>query len=440
MSNILFRRTRFKIALVASLFCASSVALTSSQPLQARALTAQQVRADALVDRAARLYLQEKYADSLALCRQATQITPNYPRAWVGFATTLAALNQRDEAGRAFRQALKVGATGADRARAQNGLRKLGLPLRGAAAAPVVPIRTIAPFAAWKAVRTFRVAPDGEIKSIAQAIRNAPPFSRIEVAAGTYNESLIVDKPLQIVGSKLGDVIVQNVGAPCLSLRTNGATVARLVFQAELGTSNAETSNAETSNAETSNVETSNVETSNAQMLTNLATPPNSSMPAMANAANNRFHAVEIPRGRSLLTNCEVRTQSRVGISAYGSSTRALIVACKISGARTSGIVVFNRARADIDGCEVSGSAYAGVEVFEGGNAFLRACRLFGNRTGAISETTATLLLQGCVVQQNAWQGVRVEPYGSLFLRRTVVKNNARNISRALASVFVSIS
>lgn len=160
----------------------------------------------------------------------------------------------------------------------------------------------------------------------------------------------------------------------------------------------------------------------------------------MANAANNRFHAVEIPRGRSLLTNCEVRTQSRVGISAYGSSTRALIVACKISGARTSGIVVFNRARADIDGCEVSGSAYAGVEVFEGGNAFLRACRLFGNRTGAISETTATLLLQGCVVQQNAWQGVRVEPYGSLFLRRTVVKNNARNISRALASVFVSIS
>lgn len=404
-------------AVLLSVLCSATAPLLVSRPAQSRPLVSEQARADALLNRAARLYLAEKYSESLALCRQATQIAPNYPRAWVGFGTTLSALEQRDEAAVAFRQALKIGARGVDRTRAQNGLKKLGFSVRPSSktASPVVPVRTITPFKSWKALRTFQVSPDGDRKSIARTIEEAPPYSRIEVAAGTYNEGLIVDKPLQIVGSKLGEVIVQNAGAPCLSLRTDGATVSRFVFKASLEAPPANTPTPAKNAAPNP-----------------LATP-------IPEPIGNRFHAVEIPKGRSLLSDCEIQTQSRVGISVYGTSTRSLVVRCKVSGARTSGIVVYSRARAEIDDCDVSDSAYAAVEVFEGGNAFLRNCRLNRNRTGAIAETTATVLLQGCVVKNNVWQGVRVEPFGSLFLRRTVVTNNAHNISRARSSVFASV-
>ncbi len=386
------KRTLQRVLTPLCLLSLCTASVITAAPTQARSSVASQRRADALVNAAARAYLDNKFKNALLLCVQATQTSPDYPRAWVGLGKTQSALGEKDEAANAFRQALKVGASGADATRARNGLRSLGLPLKAPRATPLtVPIRAIAPFKSWKAHRTFRVSPGGELKSIAQAIRNAPPYSRIEVAAGTYRDTLLVDKPLQIVGAKLGEVVVENVDAPCLSLRANGATVARLVFKA-----------------------------------------------SVSEKGSNRFHAVEIPFGRSLLTDCEVETASRVGISSYGSSTRSLIVRCKVTGARTSGLIVFNRAHADIDRCDITGSAYAGVEVFEAGSAFVRASQIHDNRTGVIAETTATVLLQDCAVEKNAWQGVRVEPYGSLFLRRTPVQNNAHNISIGSAGRFLA--
>ena len=369
-------------------------AATAMPPMaQARSSLVVQRRADALVDEAAHRYLEGKFSRALLLCVQATQIAPDYPRAWVGLGKTQAALGERDQAGRAFRQALRVGARGADAERAKNGLRSLGLSIREIKAAPLtVPTRSIAPLKSWKARRTFVVSPDGEWKSIAEAIKAAPPYSRIEIAPGTYRESLLVDKPLQIIGSKLGDVTIESTDAPCLSLRADGAIISRLVFKANVSA-----------------------------------------------LGNNRFHAVEIPFGRSLLSDCEVRTESRAGISAYGPKTHPLILRCKVSGARTSGIIVYGRARADIDRCDISNSAYAGLEVFEAGNAFMRGCTIHQNRTGVIAETTATVVMQDCTVENNVWQGVRVEPYGNLFLRRTGVQGNTHNVSLGKAGRFVAV-
>ncbi len=389
-SGSLVRHPRASLCLV--LLASCGLVATMPQAAQARSSVAVQRRANALVDEAARHYLAGQYSRALLMCVQATQIAPDYPRAWVGLGKTQAALDQRDEAGRAFRQALKVGAQGMDATRARNGLRALGLPIKEPRPKPLtIPVRGIAPIKSWTPVKTIMVSPDGANKSIAQAIRNAPPFSRIEIAAGNYHESLNVNKPLQIVGSKLGDVIIESIDAPCLSLRANGATISQLVFKAKVSI-----------------------------------------------RGNNRFHAVEIPSGRSLLSDCEVQTDSRVGISAYGSSTQPWILRCKVSGARTSGIIVYNRAHADIDNCDISGAAYSGLEVFEAGDAFVRGSSIHENRTGVVAETTSTALLQDCTVEKNVWQGVRVEPYGNLFLRRTIVQNNTHEVSIGTAGRFLA--
>lgn len=427
-----FRRCGVRLALLASL---GVVTATWPQTAQARSSLAVQRRANALVDEAARRYLDGQYSTSLLLCVQATQIAPDYPRAWVGLGKTQAALGQRDEAGRAYRQALKVGAQGIDASRAQNGLRALGLPLKEGRkpSPPAVPVRRIAPFKSWKPVAVITVSPEGANKSIAQAIKDAAPYSRIEIAAGTYHELLDIDKPLQIVGSKLGDVVIENTDAPCLLLRAEGATVSRLVFKANVSALG-DNANTSTTNASTTNATTAGAPTTASATPTDDAPADDATT---SGVSGNRFHAVEISSGRSLLSNCEVQTQSRVGISVYGAKTFPLISRCKVMGARTSGIIVYNRARADIDTCDMAGASFAGLEVFNAGNVFAVNCTIHDNRTGVIAATTATILLQNCTIEKNVWQGVRVEPYGNLYLRRTKVQNNAHNISLGTAGRFL---
>ena len=71
-----------------------------------------------------------------------------------------------------------------------------------------------------------RVAADGggDYRTIADAIYASPPDTTIEIAPGTYNEALVVDKPLQFVG--VGDraqiIISTDAGSPFLWTAASG--------------------------------------------------------------------------------------------------------------------------------------------------------------------------------------------------------------------------
>jgi pectin methylesterase-like acyl-CoA thioesterase len=64
---------------------------------------------------------------------------------------------------------------------------------------------------------------DGEYQSINAAIKKAKAGSRILIKAGVYQEDLIIDKPLEIIGD--GKVIVESKNADCIFMKTDHALV-----------------------------------------------------------------------------------------------------------------------------------------------------------------------------------------------------------------------
>jgi hypothetical protein len=302
--------------------------------------------------------------------------------------TVYGALNQREAAGRAFRQALSFNPDRGDAARARAGLKRLGLPLRAPRNQRLILSNTLLPqraalqIAPFKAQATIVVSPDGEFKTIGEAIARALPHTRIEVKAGTYRENLTIDKPLQIVGESRDLTIIESTDAPVFTMSKARSSLARLTVSARVSP-----------------------------------------------AGDNRFHAVQIVGGQVTIDDCKISSESRVALSVHGDDTAAIVRNSEIRGARTSSVLVYNGARVDIVGSTLAGGGFAGLEVIEQGNVFARSTTLAGNRGGLVVQKDGFVQMLNSKVVTNGWEGVRVKSYGALILRNTPVEKNPRNIN-----------
>lgn len=83
---------------------------------------------------------------------------------------------------------------------------------------------------------TLVVALDGsgDFLTLTDAIRHAQAGSRLLVRPGVYDEGLIIDKPLEIVGDGAREeIIVRATASNCLALRTDSATIRGLTLRGQ---------------------------------------------------------------------------------------------------------------------------------------------------------------------------------------------------------------
>src|SRR5215208_5870764 len=90
--------------------------------------------------------------------------------------------------------------------------------------------------AARQSAAAITVSPDGEVRSIGEALRRARPGARIVVRGGVYREpTIVVDKPVEIVGE--GWPVLDGAGSrQIMSVGADDVTVRGLVFR-NVGTS-----------------------------------------------------------------------------------------------------------------------------------------------------------------------------------------------------------
>src|SRR5215208_2386739 len=90
--------------------------------------------------------------------------------------------------------------------------------------------------AARQSAAAITVSPDGEVRSIGEALRRARPGTRIVVRGGVYREpTIVVDKPVEIVGE--GWPVLDGAGSrQIMSVGADDVTVRGLVFR-NVGTS-----------------------------------------------------------------------------------------------------------------------------------------------------------------------------------------------------------
>lgn len=236
---------------------------------------------------------------------------------------------------------------------------------------------------------TLTVSPDGrsDFSTISEAILQAEPGTQIVVKAGVYDESLVIDKPLEIVAeSAAKDAVIQNTDSNCILMQAESATLRGFKLR------------------------------------------NNSSEQGLP------YFAVDIPRGCLLLENCEVESGSAGGVAIHGMAANPIIRQCSIHDAKTAGIYVYGSGRGTIEDCDIFGNSAEGVLVKSGGNPSIRRCKFHNGKDAALFFNEGGLgTVEACDIYDNAVAGISIGAESNPVVGRCQI-HHGRGVGIAVAA------
>ena len=175
----------------------------------------------------------------------------------------------------------------------------------------------------------------GDHASIAAAISAASPGDRIIVRPGLYEESLVIDKALEIIGEgPSGDVVLKGT-----------ADTSTIAFRANMG-------------------RIANI---------TIRQPP----------GEKTRYAVSIEQGRLDLEQCDISSDNAAAVAIRGGSDPR-VRRNRIHDGKQGGVYVNENGQGLLEDNEIFGNALAGVEIKEGGNPTLRRNRITENGHEAV--------------------------------------------------------
>ena len=197
-----------------------------------------------------------------------------------------------------------------------------GRPTRGPFAKTEPPIRVVDPMHR------------GDHLTITEAIEAANPGDRILVRPGLYQEGLVIDKPLEIIGNgDPGEVVVEARDKDALLFKTTMGRVTNLTLR-QMGGGN--------------------------------------------------WFGVDIAQGRLELEDCDIVSQSRSCVAIHGGADPRLRRNRIHDSPPRSGVIFWDNGEGLLEDNEIFGNALAGVQISDGGNPTLRRNRINKNGHWAV--------------------------------------------------------
>jgi parallel beta-helix repeat protein len=215
---------------------------------------------------------------------------------------------------------------------------------------------------------------DGQFRTIREALEKAGPGMRILVNPGTYRESLVLAKNVEIIGNgPTAEVVIENADFHCLDVQTETALVRGLTLRVRAGS------------------------------------------PAA--------HAVKIGRGRLTLEDCDLGGDSPACLLIGGRTTRPLVHNCRVHGGTQTGIQVEDQAEPVLEGCQVFDNG-TGVVIRTAANPSLEGCKIHDNRQhGLVVIAQGRGKGAGGEVYANGSAGIWVESGGDPSLRQWTIRD-----------------
>lgn len=174
---------------------------------------------------------------------------------------------------------------------------------------------------------------NGQYSSISSAITSASSGARILVEPGTYYESIIIVKDVEIVGKGDGTkIIIECAVENCIEMQTNRAVIRNLTVRLRTFDENLEKV------------------------------------------------AVYIPRGQLILEDCSITSNSLSGIHITGSIANPIIRRCEIYDSNGAGIVFADNAKGIVEDSSIYGSFLNGIEIRNGAEATIRRSQINQNK------------------------------------------------------------
>jgi F-box protein 11 len=211
-----------------------------------------------------------------------------------------------------------------------------------------------------------------QFRTIGEALQRARTGGRILVRPGTYKESLVLDRKVEIIGDgPAADIVIESPDSNCVKMQADMARVRNLTLRGAAGRSSRER------------------------------------------------YAVLIQHGQLILEDCRITSDSLACVAVQGSTTSPIIRRCKIFGGKSAGVLVCDRGEAVFEDCDIFENALSGVEVRAGGNPVLRNCRVYGgHHAGVLVHDSGKATLEDCEIHTNKLSNVEIRTGGNPTLRR----------------------
>jgi parallel beta-helix repeat protein len=175
----------------------------------------------------------------------------------------------------------------------------------------------------------------GDFATVGAAIKASRPGDRILVRPGLYEEAVIVDKPLEILGDgPLRDIEIRARGADALQFKANIGRVANLTFR-------------------------------------------------QAGGAGIWF-GLDITQGRLDLEGCDISSQTGTCVGIHDGADPRLR-RNQIHDGKQNGVFVYDDGRGTLEDNDISGNALSGVAIATGGDPTLRRNRINRNLSVGVS-------------------------------------------------------
>ncbi len=217
----------------------------------------------------------------------------------------------------------------------------------------------------------------GDFTEVSAAIKASKPGDRILVRPGLYDEAIVVDKPLEILGDgPVGDIEIRARDASVLVFRASIGRVANLTLRQAGG--------------------------------------------------EKRSYGVDISQGRLDLEGCDIISHSLSSVAIRDGADPRLR-RNKIHDGKQAGVVVLDNGQGTLEDNDIVGNAFSGVEIKTGGNPTLRRNQIHNNKVGIDSWSNGLGTLEDNDITGNAFSGVEIDVGGNPTVRHNRIYGNKQN-------------
>lgn len=208
----------------------------------------------------------------------------------------------------------------------------------------------------------------GHFLTIGEAIQGALTGARIHVRPGIYAESLVIDKPLEIIGEgSVGEIVIESLNAACITMLAEKALVCNLTLNGLAG--------------------------------------------------HLDQAAVEVPGGLLGLEGCDI-TSTGNGVRVYGSTANSILRRCKIHHTERRGIYFSRKSSGIVEDCEIFTNLYSGVVIDLGSHPHIQCCRIHdGHQQGILVTEEGGGTVEDCDIFGNTSPGVYISLNGNPRIR-----------------------
>ena len=221
----------------------------------------------------------------------------------------------------------------------------------------------------------------GDYYTISEAIIAAKPGTKIFVQEGVYRESLIINKPLEIIGDgKITDIVLECIDSSCILMKTEIAKIQGLTISSR------------------------------------------------ASLEKNKYFAIKIPQGKLILEDCDIISHSYSCILISGLNATPTIRNCKIHDSKGSGIIISNNAFPIIEKCDIFSNMGANISVSQKAKPTIKNCRIYdGESVGIRFSDESSGLIEDCDISDNTLSNIIIKKKSNPKIRNCKIHHGKQS-------------